>query len=60
MTKQIKWEPAELGGRYSYSDWPKASGVRILDSETFEYDLLDRDGEVFNVVGLRFLPGGKS
>jgi hypothetical protein len=35
--------------------WPKAANVRILDADTFEYDL--RHPARGNTVRLRFVPG---
>lgn len=55
-TTDIVWEPSEEGKRCGHSDWPKAKDVRITGDDSFEYDLVDRDGAKYGTVGLRFLP----
>lgn len=47
------WESDVPGDRYC-TRWPKAGAVRIIDADTFEYDL--RHPSKGGVIRLRFLP----
>lgn len=46
---------ADEAGEHYCTNWPKAASVRVIDADTFEYDL-PHPCPPGNVIRLRFLP----
>lgn len=49
---RYRFTSSHTGGQVNWGDWPKASQARIIDADTFEYDIPQGPG----VIRLRFLP----